>query len=465
MKFKNFYILSGLFLGALVFLLLFFRANRGTFVTFYTSNTSDLMADLTLDECINISDFVVWVRNYKTTREGGTNFYRLEDGTIAGNYVNNGNPDGVDIDDFLDFKKYYGQENTDSNRCTTHNPPPPIPTEGPTNIPTATVVGTTTMTTVPTPTILPSPTTMTTVPTPTLLPSPTTMTTVPTPTVIDPVPTGTVVPPPGGAMPTPPGSKLPLFLAQNNYKSEYGPSYVYAWLTDASMGGSPSDSQITNSLMSQLRNDSLKNNSNVVRLVSISSTKTMRYIIENHGDEMKSYNIHTIGYNMERAVGTPDSEINTIRSGDPNVNSIALAAKLAEENGFWFIWGPIRSNAGAQSATGRGLPDSAIKVMIESGLDGVGFQEQKFVEPCNDESCISGRVNAVKGDASVYKKYGGEDFHVDVQIMSSRCPSVALCKSFVRQINDGTITSLAIWASGGDRQALPGFIEDLDDVR
>ncbi len=139
---------------------------------------------------------------------------------------------------------------------------------------------------------------------------------------------------------------------------------------------------------------------------------------------------------------------------------MARFAAIAEEHEFQVIWGPIRVTADAVS-------DAAITTMFAAGLDGVGLQEQQFIE----NACVPARADAVAQTASRYREIAssvGSSAHVNVQIMPSRCllgddyaaahcgaeiqSDFDHCAAFAGEILDD-IDSLAIWASGPDDRA------------
>ena len=70
---------------------------------------------------------------------------------------------------------------------------------------------------------------------------------------------------------------------------------------------------------------------------------------------------------------TPGNEMQTLNSDDPEVNVVARVARLATDNGFKVLWGPVRS-------TTDQISDRAILTMMEAGVSGLAIQEQKFIE-------------------------------------------------------------------------------------
>lgn len=277
-------------------------------------------------------------------------------------------------------------------------------------------------------------------------PFPTSITGKPTPTSAQnqPIPTN---PPINNAA-------LPLMIAAENYNTEYSsqaPTYIYGWLTEGALSGSTGSAK-DQKILQQIT--VVKNVSgNTIKMMMVSSYATLEYLLTKYKTEMKSAGITIIGYNTEGPpVSTPQDELNRLSDSTTN-NSVAKLTRLAKQHDFDVIWGPIR-NVSVQVSKNP----AAIKQMTDAGLLGVAFQEQQFIER---ETAVS-REQAVKTDAAVYRAIGGPNFQIHVQIMSSRCGTKpwSKCKDFVNRIK-GTIDSLAIWASGPERTALPEFAKEM----
>ena len=244
------------------------------------------------------------------------------------------------------------------------------------------------------------------------------------------------------------GAGLPVMIDYRNYQSVFGPAYVYAWYSEASIAG-----QGSAGLQRQLDELARVSDAGTTKMLMLSSVARLDTLLRDDGAALRQSGITVIGYNTERAVGTPEDEMNAL--GEVEGNPVARAAALADAAGFRLIWGPIRQ-------TVDGVPDGALRTMMAGGLDGVALQEQKGIE---NES-VAQRVAAVQRTAERYRRVGGDDFHISVQIMPSRCPARAdqrwgRCTDFVAQIAPW-IDSVAIWASSSaDRAALPDLVAAL----
>ncbi|MCB9126376.1 MAG: hypothetical protein H6638_00445 [Ardenticatenales bacterium] len=241
---------------------------------------------------------------------------------------------------------------------------------------------------------------------------------------------------------------LPLMISVANYQPRFGAVYLYAWYSEASIAG-----QGSAGLQRQLDELARVSDAGTTKMLMLSSVARLDTLLRDDGAALRQSGITVIGYNTERAVGTPEDEMNAL--GEVEGNPVARAAALADAAGFRLIWGPIRQ-------TVDGVPDGALRAMVTAGLDGVALQEQKGIE---NES-VAQRVAAVQRTAERYRRVGGDDFHISVQIMPSRCPARAdqrwgRCTDFVAQIAPW-IDSVAIWASSSaDRAALPDLVAAL----
>ena len=105
------------------------------------------------------------------------------------------------------------------------------------------------------------------------------------------------------------------------------------------------------------------------------------------------------------------------------------------------MWGPVRRTVDSVS-------DQTIRTMISAGVTGLAIQEQKFIEtqPANS------RLSAVNQTRNRYLRLAQEegvaDFTFHVQIMHQRCPNLANCVTFVEELEEIPVDSIAIWSNG-----------------
>lgn len=251
-------------------------------------------------------------------------------------------------------------------------------------------------------------------------------------------------PPKPDASPAPkPAGAQPVMIAAGHYVTYRAqllglrPLIVYAWAADPALSmyskelstlGSIKDTQVT-------------------KMVMFSSFKTLSAKLgaTGHVAQLKQLGVTGLGYNTE-GDKTPASEMQNL------AGAVSQFAALAQKHGLQALWGPIR-------ATVDQISDTALTQMINAGLDGVGLQEQKWIEA----ACPQQRVTAVKATSARLKKLaGGKPFDVQVQIMPSRCingdaygkqhcggsgKTFAHCVTFSDQIKPA-VDSMAIWASG-----------------
>jgi hypothetical protein len=212
---------------------------------------------------------------------------------------------------------------------------------------------------------------------------------------------------------------LPLMVRWSNWRPEFGPAYVYARESD--LGG-----------MLNLDGPLEK------MVMVVSYTELDRLMI--HSDELRASGVTTVGINTENGL-TPGNEMQTLNSTDPQVNIVARAARLASEQGFKVVWGPIR-------ATTDEISDGAVLTMMEAGMSGLAIQEQKFIEnqPAN------ARLAAVNRTRERYlglaDRAGQDEFSFHVQIMQQRCPDLNNCVQFVAGLEAIPVDSIAIWSNG-----------------
>jgi hypothetical protein len=241
------------------------------------------------------------------------------------------------------------------------------------------------------------------------------------------------------ARPAPPGAK-PIMFAAGHYPklkaqlAGLGPFIVYGWAADPAL--SMYSQQL--GLLSQIQDPG------VTKMVMFSSLKTAKAKLSDAGQlgQLKGAGVTALGYNTE-GDKTPAGEMSSL------TQAVSQFAQLAQKSGLQAIWGPIR-------ATAEKTSDASYSQMIAAGLDGVGLQEQKWIE----SACVPQRAGAVKALSARLKKLS-PGFAVQVQIMPSRClagdayaakkcgtqgPKFHHCQAFGDQIAPA-VDSLAIWAS------------------
>jgi hypothetical protein len=212
---------------------------------------------------------------------------------------------------------------------------------------------------------------------------------------------------------------LPLMMRWSNWRPEFGPAYVYARESD--LGGM------------------LNLDGPLEKMVMVVSYDELSRLMS-HADELRASGVTTVGLNTENGL-TPGNEMQTLNSTDSEVNIVARAARLASDQGFKVVWGPIR-------ATTDEVSDSAVLTMIESGMSGLAIQEQKFIE----NQPASARLAAVNRTRERYlalaDRAGVEGFSFHVQIMQQRCPDLNNCVQFVAGLEAIPVDSIAIWSNG-----------------
>lgn len=308
----------------------------------------------------------------------------------------------------------------------TTNPPVTSPTVSPTNKPTATI-----------------PPAATNTPVPTQTPKPTNIPTIANPT----------------ATSNPARSHLPVAIDYGSYADSYNqfpPTYLYAMMNrtynaQGTQRGIQGLSQI---------------NGNVVKMIMISEYNALEQILQNHGQELRAAGVTWIGYNAERDGRTPASELDAIFSPDPSVNVINKMGRLADQHGFKLMLGPVTPMWNEYFR--RTDRDRIAQAMIGDNcyLDGIAFQEQKQISRTNKAEraqIISERTAFFRGHAQQCP-----EFESMVQLMSSWCQQNSTweeCRAYYHLLKDlegpSRVNSLAIWASGQERNDLPRFIEFL----
>lgn len=217
------------------------------------------------------------------------------------------------------------------------------------------------------------------------------------------------------------GEHLPLMIRWSNYTPQYSPALVYARLQD---------------IDGMLRMDP-----SVPKMLMVTSYGELEQLMA-HTNELHAAGVSAVGLNTENGPGmTPMDEMRSLESADPNVNFVARAARLATENGFVVIWGPVRNMADSVS-------EPVLRTMLEAGVTGLALQEQKFIEVESAQS----RIAAVNRTRDRYLRLadsmGIADFSFHVQIMHERCPDLDNCVQFVQMLEAIPVDTIAIWSNG-----------------
>jgi hypothetical protein len=207
----------------------------------------------------------------------------------------------------------------------------------------------------------------------------------------------------------------------SNWRSEFDPALVYARLQDV--------------------DGMLRMGASVPKMLMVTSYGELEQLMA-HTDELHAAGVAVVGVNTENGPGmTPMDEMRSLESTDPNVNFVARAARLATENGFVVIWGPVRNMADSVS-------DAVLRTMMEAGVTGLAMQEQKFIEVDSAQS----RISAVNRTRDRYLRLASEmgisDFTFHVQIMHERCPDLDNCVQFVQMLEAIPVDTIAIWSNG-----------------
>ena len=217
------------------------------------------------------------------------------------------------------------------------------------------------------------------------------------------------------------GDHLPLMVRWSNWRPEFGPAYVYARERDL--------------------NGMLGLNAPVEKMLMVTSYDEVQRLVR-QADQLKAAGVTILGFNSENGTGmTPPDEMRTLNSADPNVNVVARAAKLATENGFEVMWGPVRNTVDS-------LSDEAIRTMIAAGVTGLAIQEQKFIENQAADLRLSAVLRTRERYLRLAQEEGIEDFTFHVQIMHQRCPNMLNCVAFVEGLEAIPVDSIAIWSNG-----------------
>jgi hypothetical protein len=205
---------------------------------------------------------------------------------------------------------------------------------------------------------------------------------------------------------------------------------------------------------------------NVVKMLMISEYDALEQILINHANEIQAANITWIGYNAERDGRTPDAELTAIFSANPSANTINKMGRLTDQYGLKLMLGPVTPMW--NEFFNRSDKDTVANAMMGNNcyLDGVAFQEQKQISRTNKAE----RANIIAERTAFFRNHANKctQFESMVQIMSSWCEQNATweeCKGYYNLLKNlqgqSQINSLAIWASGTERNDLPQFIQFL----
>jgi hypothetical protein len=278
------------------------------------------------------------------------------------------------------------------------------------------------------------------------------------PTTIPPtsIPNVTQIPNPTNV---PVGMHLPVSIDYSSYDDSYNkypPTYVYAMMNRAY------NAQNTQRGINGLA----KINGNVTKMLMISELNALEQILQNHSAEIKSAGITWIGYNAERDGRTPQTELTNIFSSNPTQNIINRMGRLAEQYQLKLMLGPTTPMW--EEYFKRSDIDAVAKAMIgdNCNLDGIAFQEQKQISRTNKAQ----RAAVIAERTAFFRNQAVNcpHFESSVQIMHSWCQqnsTLEECRGYYNLLKNlegpSRINSIAIWASGNERNELPSFIDFL----
>lgn len=215
------------------------------------------------------------------------------------------------------------------------------------------------------------------------------------------------------------GDHLPLMVRWSNWQPEFGPALVYAREQD---------------LTGMLRMDAP-----VEKMLMVTSYAEASRLME-RAEELKAAGVTIVGLNSENGL-TPGNEMQTLDSPDPDTNLVARVAKLATQNGFSFIWGPVRRTTDT-------VTDEVVRVMMAAGMSGIALQEQKFIETQPAQTRLTEVNRTRERYLRLADELGLDHFSFHVQIMHERCPNLGNCVTFVQMLEDIPVDSIAIWSNG-----------------
>lgn len=218
-----------------------------------------------------------------------------------------------------------------------------------------------------------------------------------------------------------PGDHLPLMIRWSNWRPEFGPALVYAREQDL--------------------DGMLRMEGPVQKMLMVTAYAELERLMA-RADQLLASGVVIVGLNTENGPGmTPQDEMRTLDNPDPNVNFVARAARLATEQGFKVIWGPVRNMADSVS-------DATLRTIMAAGVSGVALQEQKFIEHQPAQTRLSEVTRTRDRYLRVAREQGLSEFSIHVQIMQQRCPDLENCVDFVRMLEAVPVSSIAIWSNG-----------------
>ena len=321
----------------------------------------------------------------------------------------------------------------------------------------------------------------TSTPAPTGTPPPTpTSTSTETPTLAPPPPTAMPQPTPTNT-PQPPAERVAIMIEVQNYLDyrteliSLGPFWVYGWAADAQIGGFEDK-------LAALQ--ALADDPNVTkRAVMFSSYDSFAARVDRIPMGIGVF------YNSEPGLSADYSDIFL---EDEN-NSVVKFAALAKANGLEAQWGPLTRNL--DTHTNDGVSDTAISLMFQAGLDGVGWQAQQLIDDACVEDIVHGpfQVGGQGADSieEVYnrlRRLSERELLFGVQVMPGYAHSEGCypgdsyaeancgtdieytyqhCHDFVAELTQSNLVdSVSIWASQTQERAqLVPLVEALRNGR
>ena len=251
-----------------------------------------------------------------------------------------------------------------------------------------------------------------------------------------------------------------------------GPFYLYGWCADAQISGF--DGKVS-ALLNAGQDAAV-----VKTAIMFSSYTNLAAKIDQIPD-----GIDGVFYNSEPSLSVDYNDI--FLEGESN--SVVKFARLAESHGLESHWGPMRRNF--EPSVGDHVSETAIALMFEAGLDGIGLQEQQQIDDICVQNIVYGpnqiggrNVESISEVVSRLQTLTDRDFEVDVQVMpgyqyTEGCyPGDAYaeancgthidhtyrhCENFALELEQaGLVDSLALWASQPtERAQLVPLIETL----
>lgn len=143
--------------------------------------------------------------------------------------------------------------------------------------------------------------------------------------------------------------------------------------------------------------------------IAFGSVATMQQLLTpTEITRLRNIGVTTLMYNPEGG-HTPLDEFNRRNEDSPD-NPIVQLGQFAQINGFDSIWVPLRGDADTPT-------DAVLTRIYQSGVDGLGLQEQRFIEV----ECVADRFARVRNTVNRHETQAGKQLEVTVQLMSTRC--------------------------------------------